>query len=344
MKTSIHYDQLLEAVKQGILSEDQAQELWDFLSAERKKSTPFSTFLYYVGALIVIGAMSWFMNTAWEQFGGIGLCTIAVSYALSFIIFGRYVSKNSIELSGILYVMAVCMTPLAVYGLQKALGYWPQNAPGQYHNFYHFVSGNWFAMELTTLIAGFISLKFARIPFATLPIAVTLWFMSMDITPLIFGTDQQWTARKLVSIAFGLFMLLTAFLFDRRYKIDYAKWLYIFGTAAFWSALTFLDSHSELSKLLYCLFNILLMLSGVLLERKVLIFFGALGMFGYIGHLAWTVFKHSLFFPFALSLLGLALVWSGWFYHKHHEKIIKILYKVTPDWFIRHLPQNRQKF
>lgn len=343
MKTSIHYDQLLEAVSQGILTKDQAQELWDFLNTKRKESTPFSTFLYYFGALLVIGAMSWFMNTAWEQFGGLVFCIIATSYALCFILLGRYVSKRSIELSGVLYVMAVCMTPLAVYGLQKALGFWPQTAPGQYLSFYRYISGNWFVMELITLIAGFFSLKFARIPLATLPIAFTLWFMSMDITPLLFGFDQQWTARKLVSIAFGLFMLLTAFCFDRRYKIDYAKWLYIFGTVTFWFSLTFLDSQSELSKLLYCLLNILLMLSGVLLERKVLVFFGALGAFGYIGHLAWSVFSHSLLFPFILSLLGLALVWSGWLYHKHHEKIVKLLYRITPDWFIRHLPQNRQK-
>jgi hypothetical protein len=39
--------------------------------------------------------------------------------------------------------------------------------------------------------------------------------------------------------------------------------------------------------------------------------FGGLGVAGYLGHLSYRVFRDSMIFPFALSLLGLAIIWLG---------------------------------
>ena len=39
--------------------------------------------------------------------------------------------------------------------------------------------------------------------------------------------------------------------------------------------------------------------------------FGGLGIAGYLGHLSYSLFKDSLVFPFALSLIGLAIIWLG---------------------------------
>jgi hypothetical protein len=41
--------------------------------------------LYYVGALLAIGALSWFMTVAWEGFGGSGIFLISVLYAAAFV-------------------------------------------------------------------------------------------------------------------------------------------------------------------------------------------------------------------------------------------------------------------
>jgi predicted MFS family arabinose efflux permease len=40
----------------------------------------------------------------------------------------------------------------------------------------------------------------------------------------------------------------------------------------------------------------------------VFLVFGALGIFAYLGHLAYEVFKDSVLFPFALVLLGLGVI------------------------------------
>ena len=69
-----------------------------------------------------------------------------------------------------------------------------------------------------------------------MPIAVTLWYMTMDITDVIAGGDITWELRKLVSLYSGLLMIGLAFWVDirSRHKADYAFWLYIFGVITFW--------------------------------------------------------------------------------------------------------------
>jgi hypothetical protein len=50
---------------------------------------------------------------------------------------------------------------------------------------------------------------------------------------------------------------------------------------------------------------------GAVLGRRVFAVFGGLGVAGYLGHLSWRVFRESLVFPFALTLIGLAIIWLG---------------------------------
>ena len=344
-------DRLQEAVAREIITSDQAEQLkqlWqeeavDVVSQPETRESNFSRFLYYLGTLIVIGAMGWLMNTAWESFRGLGLFMIALSYALVFCGMARYLKEKSTVLSGLFVVMAVCMTPLAVFGLQAEWGIWPFNQPGRYRNFYSYIKGGWFPMEIATLAAGFISLKFSRIPFAMAPVAVTLWFMSMDIAPILAGGKYQYGLREQVSIVFGLCMIAAALGWDRRTRVDYAKWLYIFGGITFWGGLTLLRSDSELTRFLYCLINVGLMFTGILLERRVFVVLGGIGFFGYLGHLSWTVFAKSLGFPFVLTALGLGIVYCGWIYHKKYAMVQQWVQRLTPVAVRNLLPQNRER-
>jgi hypothetical protein len=61
-------------------------------------------------------------------------------------------------------------------------------------------------------------------------------------------------------------------------------------------------------------------LEMVLLRRTFLVF-GALGLFGYLGHLAYRVFNDSLLFPFALSLLGIGIIYLGLQYQRRRKQI-----------------------
>lgn len=349
MKIKIDATRLKEAVGQGIITERQAEALWKFLCADTAEDiqspeagSGISRLLFYMGAFIVIGAMTWFVSETWEKFGGSGVACIAAGYASLFLFFSRRVRRYSETLAGLFVVMAVCMTPLAVYGVQKATGLWLVEYPGTYRNFYTYLKSGWFAMELATIAAGLLSLRFAKIPFAVFPVAFSLWFMSMDITPVLFESGQDWQVRRMVSVWFGLGMILVAVLTDRRTRVDYAKWLYIFGAVSFWLGLSLLDSQSEIGKIGYCAVNVLLTFVGVLLERRVFVVLGAIGVFGYIGHLAWQVFRGSILFPFVLSGVGLAIIYLGWIYRAREARIAAFVRRMTPLWLIRLLPQNRE--
>ena len=150
--------------------------------------------------------------------------------------------------------------------------------------------------------------------------------MSMDLVPWIFGDDWSgWEQRALVSVWFGLAMLAAAWWIDLRARIDFAFWLHLFGLLAFWGGLTMMDSDSELSKAFYCLINVGLLALAVFLQRGAYAVFGALGVVLYLNHLADEVFRDSLLYPFALSLIGLLILGAGLLYQRKRAAIDRAL-------------------
>ena len=54
--------------------------------------------------------------------------------------------------------------------------------------------------------------------------------------------------------------------------------------------------------------NVALLFVSVFLGRRVYAVFGVIGVACYLGDLANKVFRNSLMFPFALSLIGVAVI------------------------------------
>lgn len=326
---------LRDATENGLISEQQANQLWKFLS-ERGKDTPsfrFTHVLYYLGGLIAIGAMSLFMTLGWERFGGWGLFFIALAYAGAGLWLTEYLlNRSRLPIpAGITATFVVVLTPLAVYGLQAALGWW---AEGKVFREYHtLIDWRWIVMELATLASGAVMLWRYRLPFLVMPIAVTLWYMSMDLTPFLFGdTDLTWELRKFVSLWFGLLIVLLAFWMDirTRHDKDYAFWLYLFGVVAFWAGLSMTHSGSELNKFIYLCINLMMIVVGAMLSRRVFAVFGGLGAAGYLGHLAYHVFEDSMMFPFVLTIIGLGVIYLGIIWQRHEEMISDKLRGLLP--------------
>src|SRR5262245_44371158 len=335
-------DDLRAAVAAGALDGERLDGLVAFLKtrgAAAPASAPqfdLSHVLWYAGALIVIGAMGMFSTLAFSQMGGEALATTAVVYAMAFAAAGHYLwhRRNLRTPGGLLISIAVAMAPLAVYGIQDALDLWGTfGQPGTVRDFYVWIKGSWVFMEIATIVAGVVALWFYRFPFIVAIIGVALWFMSMDLTPWLFGRAEfTWDERRVVSIWFGLAVLIVAWIVDRRPRGgDFAFWLHLFGMLAFWGGLSLTEGGSEIAKALYCLLNVGLVLLSVVLERRVYAVFGALGIAGYLTYLAERVFKDSLMFPFALSLIGVAVIAAGLLYHRKHDAIAAWVDRVMPD-------------
>ena len=104
-----------------------------------------------------------------------------------------------------------------------------------------------------------------------MPIAVTVWYMSMDIANALMqnhGFDWQFTRD--VSMVFGIGTIALAMWVDVRsrrsataeWRQDFAFWLYLFGAIMFWGSLSMRDSSSEFGKFMYALLNVALVLGA----------------------------------------------------------------------------------
>jgi hypothetical protein len=228
--------------------------------------------------------------------------------------------------------LAVVMVPLAIFAAQRALGYWGEDQP--FRDYHVLIDWRWIMMEFGTLAVGAVLLWRYRFPFMLMPLAVTLWYVSMDLVPFLVGQDRvyDWEIRKLVSLWFGLAMTLLAFWVDlrSRFSRDYAFWLYLFGVLTFWSGLSLIDSGSEWGRLGYCGINVGMILLGAVLGRRVFAVFGGLGVAGYLGDLSYRVFEDSLVFPFALSLVGLAIIALGVQWQRHEAQWAASLRRFVP--------------
>ena len=325
-------ESLQQAVNSGIISPEQAESLWR--SFESNVSGPGFTFtnvLYYLGGLIAIGAMSLFMTLGWQAFGGWAICAIAIVYALIALGGAHWLNEKGLKTpAGILAALSVVLVPLAIYGAQMAMGSWGAARP--YRDYHSFIDWRWAFMELGTLLVGALVLYVYRLPFVVMPLAVTLWYMSMDFAPLLAHGDYDWKFRKGVSMVFGLAMIATALYVDirSRRRPDYGFWLHLFGMAAFWGALSMWHGNNEYAKFLYGMLNAGLIFVGAVLARRVFTVFGGLGLTGYLGYLSYNVFRDSIFFPFSLTALGLALVGGGIWWQRNEPRVRDALRRFLP--------------
>jgi len=307
-----------------------------------------SKLLYYFGTMIVILAFGWFAGITWEKLGGKGIFGIAVLYMSIFLMIGTILwRKRDLKVPGGLFItMAVCMIPLAVYGLQQWAGFWIGDTQSQYLDFFHWRKGSWFLMEIATILGGCIALKFFRFPFITAPIYFALWFMSMDIVSLFFVNPAYDTTqvRSWISMIFGIAILIVAYITDLKAREDFAFWGYLFGVITFWTGLTMINNVSGFDDLVYLLVNIGLILLSLILQRTVFLVFGALGVLIYLSTIYGKYFSNSVWFPVILSLAGLVIVFVGIVYqiNNNQKKIGSFIRELLPTSLQNYLPKFKK--
>ncbi|AWN74164.1 hypothetical protein LEAN103870_14625 [Legionella anisa] len=330
----ISRNMMSKAIEAKIITEKQANDLIEFIKNLPEQSPGFNltNVLYYFGGLIAIGAMTLFMNLGWEMYGGWGILFLSVCYAILGVALTHKLYDIGYKIpAGICATFVICLTPLAIYGLQQGMGWWPDNSV--YHDYHVYIKWNWFYMEMGTLIVGIIMAWIYRYPFMIMPIAVTLWYMSMDLTSMLDPENYTYELGAMVSMYFGIITVLIAFWVDVRSRnsADFAFWLYIFGVITFWGGLSAQHSDNELSKFIYLCINLLMILIGVILNRKVFVLFGALGSCYYLGYLAFKVFKLSYLFPVALTVIGFGIIYLGILWQKNEAQLTHKIRLILPQ-------------
>ncbi|MFB6098367.1 MAG: DUF2157 domain-containing protein, partial [Salinibacter sp.] len=267
------------AADEGILSDEQADQLWSALRERRVASGTGSSWFdlasiaYYGGALIVVVAMGWFLLRVANTFGYGRLTLIALLYGGAFVGTGVYVRtrRNLRVAGGLCLVLAVVMVPVVLYNFERATGLWrgaywlsvglgllgdPTSYDVLRADLYGQLQQNWLLEETGTVIAGILALRYVRFPFLTAPVAFALWAVATITAPRLLAREPAWEVQLWVSVAFGAAMLVGAYLVDRRTEDDYAFWGYLFGLMAFWGGLSLMQSGPEWEYLTYGLVNV----------------------------------------------------------------------------------------
>ncbi len=340
-RVTISPAELQLAARDGLISNTPAKLLWARWTEHEQLHVTvpgdlvaprfsFTNVLYYFGGLVAIGAMTLFMTLGWQQFGPWGLLALALGYLVAALAAADHLKRRGLRTpAGLLATLAVCLVPLAVWALQNGLGLWPPGGPGSYQSYHTHIDWRWLTLEFATLAAGVVMLWRYRLPFMVMPIAVTLWYMWMDVAHMLMQhSGFEYKFMRDLSLAFGLFTCCIALWVDVRSRLargewrqDFAFWLYIFGAIMFWGGLSLQDSGTEWGKAVYAAINVGLVFLGAAIGRRVFTVFGALGVAGYLGYLSWRVFRDSLMFPFALTLLGLAVITLGIWWQRHEQAI-----------------------
>jgi hypothetical protein len=332
---------LQAAVEAGVIDSAARDRLLAFFATRASAPRPVSSapaprfdlthVLYYAGALLVMSAMGLFSNAAFNALGGYALATTALVYAVAFVALGSYLWRTP-ELrvpAGLSIAVAVSMTPLAIYGVEDALGVWAADKPKDYQSFYPLINASWVYMEAGAIFAAALALRFFPFPFILMIAAIALWFMSMDLAALLvkrLGGDNwlgDWELRRRVSYCFGAGMILIAWTLDviRPRAGDFGFWLHLFGAITFWGAISASSESMEIGKAVYCLLNVLLIAFAIFLNRRIYAVLGTIGVAGYLSYLAFYVFQDVLAFSFVVSLIGLGVILLGILYQRRHKAI-----------------------
>ena len=341
------------AVAAGLIADETRLKLIAFArgraaASARRPSAPFAApprfdavhALYYAGALIVIAAMGLFTNAAFNALGGWALASIAVAYAAGFAALGRVLWRRPETRTpgGLAIAIAVSLAPLAVYGVQDALNFWSlADKPRQYSDFFPLMNASWVYMEVVTVAAAALALRLFPFPFIVMVASVALWFLSMDFALLLLhrqpvqSWDADWDFRRNVSMIFGVAMIAVAWTIDVKWARfgDFGFWLHLFGSLTFWGALS-AGSGDAIGKAIYCAINVALVALAVFLGRRVYAVVGAIGICFYLGYLASDVFKDALAFSFALSAIGLAVIFAGVWLQRRQPAISAFLDAALP--------------
>lgn len=328
----IKKETLLNSVKKGIITEEQYQKILKLeeetkiSEAKKKRGSKYIMTLYYFGALIIIFAFTYFLVTEWDKLPAWSILVIFLAFQGICFSTGIYV-RNKLKFlvpGGLLITVAIAVTPFVIYSILRLFGIWPTHpriSGISYDDYYSLVRLCWMYINIATLIVASIVFLWVRFSLIAFVIAIIAYFLSMNVLEVILGIGY-WEVREWVSLLYGALVIIIAKLLDKRTKEDYSLWLFLIGGLIFTIAASSTWLKNELLALLYLGIHVSFIIMSIRWNRKSLLIYGALGIYIYLGHLAYKVFKGSPLFIIVLTLIGLLMILGTVIFQKNKDKII----------------------
>jgi len=314
---------LERALSRGLITPDQHASLSALASEdgvpprEMPRGFNWVTVAYALGAMLVVFAGGWFLAQRWLQLGPAGVLAVVSLYAATALAASRWLERREFrEAAGIAAMVAVSLTPVAIWAIESLTGWWPVETWGQpYYPYYPPAEASrWLIAELVTILAGLLVLRRRTWSAVVSPIAVALFGLVMH-APRAFDIDLTPVLERWIMMTGALFVCAVANATDRatprqaepgRGDMAFPLWL----TGLFSLAIAILSMWPVAGALRHGLplLAVAAVAAALYMGRRTHLVFGVFALFMYLFYLAAEVFRSTAYFPIALAVLGGALL------------------------------------
>ena len=271
------------------------------------------TVAYALGALLVVFAGGWFLTQRWLSLGPVGVLLVVLVYAAIAAAASRWLEHRDFrEAAGMAAMVAVALTPVAVWALESLSGWWPPDAWGRpyYVDYPPAESSRWLVAELATILAALLVLRRRTWSAVVFPLAVALFALVMHL-PRSFDVTLTPVLERWIQMTGALIVCAIANTTDRFVPRqgapghgDVAFPLWVTGLAAL--AIAILTMWPVAGALRHGLPVLALgaVAAALVMGRRTHLVFGAFAFCMYLFYLAGEVFRSTAAFPIVLAILG----------------------------------------
>ena len=334
---------LVAGVRDGIITNAQLNALLARAAAERtdepevRRGFNAVTIAYWAGAIAVLFALGWFLLERWIQLGAGGVLAVSAAYGIAFASASRWLRRRGYQTAAsFASVLVVATVPVLTWSVLKMLGLWyesstlyaTKSAPDAR------ASTRWIPVDIATLIAALIALRIVRFPLLIAAASVAFWYLLLHLVPLAFGAQSAIANEGWTVLFVGVCLLACGAIIHARQASrastgrgeDYALWPFVVGLAAMMLATMELwAKHHSIVPHAMLAAAVLSVAVSLRIRRREFLVAGAIGFVGYLGWLAFDVFRRTLGFPIVLAGFGLGVILLAvWVQRRYPELINRV--------------------
>ena len=298
-------------------------------AARREAQRGFNaiTVAYSLGALLVLFALAWFLVERWKVLGPFGVLVVALLYAAAFAGVGTLLRRRGFDVAGgLAIVLAVAMTPVWAWAILRLMGEIPDPAiwTDPLARYEPYLASRLIVLDLATIGVALVAIR--RVSFSVLgaPIAVALVALLLHLGQALGDPRLSWYIGPFYQCVVACAMIAIAYAAERRQPAgeDYAFWIYLAGLVMLLVAYVQVWQYIGRWRHALPLVAAALVTASLYLRRRTLLVAGGIAAFGYLGYLAFDVFRRVVALPIALATLGLLVIVSTVWMQRRFPKLV----------------------
>jgi hypothetical protein len=282
-------------------------------STEARRGFNAITIAYSLGAMLVVFALAWFLFERWNTLGATGVLIVGGLYAAAFAVVGVALRRRGfVTAGGVAITLAVIMTPVWSWAVLVLTGEAPDprawdNALARYEPF---AATRFIIYELATIGVGLATVRRVRFFGIGAPIAAAFVALLMHLGQALGDPRLAWYIGPYYNCTVACATLAVAYAVERRQPAgeDYAFWFYLAGVAMLVVGYVSVWSRIGAWRHALPLVAAAFVVASLYLRRRTLLIAGGLFALGYLGYLAFDVFRRMVALPIALAALGLLVI------------------------------------